>query len=207
MADTPAGYRRNAAGDLIAAVNIKPEHLLEDELVLNLIPEAQALADALAAFREKTLSEIAAYQELVASKYGVTRNNPEGNITLSAFDGSAKVERVVAKSISFGPELQAAKALIDACVTRWSEGANANLLTFVFDAFQIDRKGKISTDKVLGLRRLAIDDPEWARAMEAISDAVRVTGSKTYARFYRRAGDASVLIALDLANAEGVADA
>lgn len=206
MADTPAGYRRNAAGNLIAEANIKPEHLLEDELVRNLTPEAQALSRALAAFREKALSEVAAYQDLVASKYGVTRGGQGGNITLSAFDGSASVERVVAKSISFGAELQAAKDLIDACVTRWSEGVNANLRTFVFDAFQIDRKGKISTDKVLGLKRLAIDDPEWMRAMEAISDAVRVTGSKTYVRFYVRAGDASVQIALDLANAEGVAN-
>jgi hypothetical protein len=36
------------------------------------------------------------------------------------------------------------------------------------------------------LLRLAIDDPRWAKAMEAIRSAMRVIGSKTYVRCYER---------------------
>lgn len=202
MLDVPAGYRRNAAGDLVAEVNIKPEHKLEDELVNRLAARAAELSRELAEFRAEALSEIGAFRDLIAAEYGA-KVSAGGNMTLTAFDGSLQVQMAVAKSITFGPELQAAKALIDQCVTRWSEGANDNLRTLVFDAFQTDRQGKISTDKVLGLRRLAIQDEDWKKAMEAISNAVRVTGSKTYVRFYRRQGDALEPISLDLANVGG----
>lgn len=202
MFDIPPGYRRNATGDLVAVANIKPAHKLEDELVTRLSARAVELSELLAAFRADALSEIYAYRDLIAAEYGAKRS-AGGNMTLTAFDGSLQIQLAVAKSITFGPELQAAKALIDQCVTRWSEGANDNLRTLVFDAFQTDRQGKISTDKVLGLRRLAIEDEDWKKAMEAISDAVRVTGSKTYIRFYRRNGEALDPISLDLANVGG----
>ncbi len=34
--------------------------------------------------------------------------------------------------------------------------------------------------------KAAIDDQRWQRAMDAINDSIRVTGSKIYVRFYRR---------------------
>ena len=69
---------------------------------------------------------------------------------------------------------------------RWAEGGNPNLKTIVNDAFDVGKEGKLRMDRILGLRRLAIEDKEWLRAMDAISDAVRVTQSKRYIRFYRR---------------------
>ncbi|MFT5615974.1 MAG: hypothetical protein ACI8Q6_003267 [Granulosicoccus sp.] len=87
-------------------------------------------------------------------------------------------------TFEFGAELQAAKELIDNCVERWSEGVNDNLRVMVNQAFQVGKKGHIDTGRVLVLRRLDIDDPEWISAMDAISDAVRVTGSRTNIRFY-----------------------
>lgn len=203
MFDIPPGYRRNAAGDLVAEVNIKPEHKLEDELVARLTAKAEDINRQLAAFRADALAEIYAYRDLIAAEYNATKGGKAGNMTLTAFDGSLQIQLAVAKSITFGTELQAAKTLIDQCVTRWSEGANDNLRTLVFDAFQTDRQGKISTDKVLGLRRLNIKDEDWTLAMEAISNAIRVTGRKTYVRFYRRRGDTFDPISLDLANAGG----
>jgi len=54
---------------------------------------------------------------------------------------------------------------------------------------------------VLGLRKLDIEDPEWQRAMTAIADAIRVTSSKTYIRFYEIDPDTGIrrAIPLDLA--------
>ena len=36
------------------------------------------------------------------------------------------------------------------------------------------------------LLRLEIEDPRWRRAMQAIRDAMRIVGSKTYVRCYHR---------------------
>ncbi len=68
------------------------------------------------------------------------------------------------------------------------------------DAFRVDSSGNIRTGSVLGLRRLDIADERWQRAMQAISEAVQVVGSKTYLRLYERNSDgAYVPISLDIA--------
>ena len=75
------------------------------------------------------------------------------------------------------------------------------LKAIVTDAFKVNKEGKVDKDRILGLRRFQFDDDRWKRAMQAISDSVRVTRSKEYIRFYRRpAPDQDfVQIPLDLA--------
>ena len=65
-------------------------------------------------------------------------------------------------------------------------GCNANIKVLVNDAFQVDQQGKISTGRVLGLRRLDIDDTKWLEAMRAIGDSMKVASTKPYIRFYKR---------------------
>ena len=74
------------------------------------------------------------------------------------------------------------------------------LKTLINAAFQVDKEGNISTARVLGLRRLAIDDAKWRRAMDALSDSLQVHTSKAFVRVYRRdtAGEYQ-LINLDVA--------
>ncbi|REM31517.1 DUF3164 family protein, partial [Mycobacterium tuberculosis] len=73
----------------------------------------------------------------------------------------------------FDERLQAAKALIDECIQSWSKSSNVNLKVLVNDAFQVDQQGKISTGRVLGLRRHDIDDEKWQLAMKAIGDSMQ----------------------------------
>lgn len=182
----PNGYWQDAKGALIPIGNIKPEHQEEDALVKSLVTEAKELNRRLAAFKSRAFGDVQAFRDLIAEKYSVSRGGKKGNITLSTFDGSMQVVVAVADHVSFGSELEAAKELIDRCIHRWSEGANANLRALVDQAFQVDKAGEISTGRVLGLRRLAIEDADWHRAMDAIADAVRVTGTKAYVRVYER---------------------
>jgi len=65
----------------------------------------------------------------------------------------------------------------------------------------VDKEGKLNTGRIIGLRRLAIDDPNWLRAMEAISDSMQVVGSKSYLRVYERAvsDDKWSAVSMDLA--------
>lgn len=199
--DIPEGYWRDAKGALVPLDSIKPEHQEEDALVRALAQKAKTLNAALADLKAEALGEVQAFRELIAEKYGAKRGGQKGNVKLSTFDGSINLQVAVSDHISFGAELEAAKALIDECIHRWSEGANANLRALIDSAFQVDKQGKISTSRVLGLRRLNIDDPEWGRAMDAISDAVRVTGSKTYVRFYHQDAKGELAaLSLDIAS-------
>src|SRR3546814_15379247 len=88
------------------------------------------------------------------------------------------------------------------CLTDWSASAGEELRAIVTDAFRVNKEGKLDKDRILGLRRFEFADERWKRAMQAISDSVRVTRSKEYIRFYRRpaADQDFVQIPLALAN-------
>jgi hypothetical protein len=199
-AEIPDGFMADSSGRLVPIANVREEHKLEDELVRQLHSRAVALSEALRQFRENGFAEIAALMEMLAERYQAPKGGAKGNMTLSSYDGSLRVQVAIGDYLTFGPELQIAKRLVDACLVRWSQGANDNLRTIINDAFAVDKEGKLKVDRILGLRRLEIVDPEWKSAMEAIGDAVRVTHSKQYLRLYRRAADgAYAQVPLDVA--------
>lgn len=198
----PEGYMQDAEGRLIPVDAIKPERLLEDELVRKLIPLAEAQSAQQASFYDAAMSELRAFIGLLAQQYDVQRGGEKGNVTFRTFDDSLRVELAVGEMISFGPEIHSAKALIDECISDWSADAGTELKTIVLDAFRVNKEGRIDPNAVLALRRYSFADERWGRAMEAISNAVRTTRSKQYIRFYRRSsGSAPVQIPLDFSKA------
>lgn len=182
----PEGFRLNAQGNLIHEANIKEIDLARDELVQELITRAIELGKQVAAFKRDALESIQAFTELSAEKYGAKRGGKKGNITLTSFDGNYQIMRCIADNISFDERLQAAKSLIDECLKDWTKDARSELQTLIHSAFEADKKGNLATHKILGLRQIKIDDPKWNKAMEAISDAITVSSTKTYVRFYAR---------------------
>lgn len=189
MTDTPAvpdGCLVDAEGRFVPIASIKPEHLLEDEMVRTLVARAEATSAELASFRAIARDEIGAHLDIVASQYGVERRKGKGNVSFTSYDGRLKVQLSVGEFLSFGPELQAAKCLIDECLTDWTTDSRTELKTIVTDAFRVNKEGRLDPDRILALRRYEFADERWKRAMTAISDSVRVTRSKEYLRFYRR---------------------
>ncbi|WP_138676992.1 DUF3164 family protein, partial [Haemophilus influenzae] len=93
--------------------------------------------------------------------------------------------------------------LIDACLNEWSEGSRPELKALIERAFNVDKEGNLNTSRILGLRRVDIQDERWQNAMQAISESVQVVSSKAYVRLYERVGetDQYVPIALDVAGA------
>lgn len=196
----PNGYMQDATGNLIAVENIKDIDLARHELVLELMEGVDELADALKGKKQRTLDSIEAFVNLSAERYGAKLGGKKGNVALETYDGRYRIERAVAEHIAFDEGLLAAKALIDECLREWTADGNANVRTLVDHAFRVDKKGKLNTAAILGLRRLKIDDERWQNAMQAISDSIKVMGSCIYVRFYERTeGGAYKLIPLDMA--------
>ncbi|NPC89859.1 DUF3164 family protein [Gluconacetobacter entanii] len=182
----PEGYMQDSAGRLVPRDKVKPQELMVNDLVEERFDKARTMRVGLKGFRDETFELIHTALALITEQYGTTYGGQKGNITLTSFDGRKRITIAMGDSISFGPELQAAKSLIDSCLERWSEGADANLKVIVTDAFEVGKEGKIRTDKILGLRRLNIEDEEWQRAMQAISDSIRIDATKAYIRFHER---------------------
>lgn len=130
--------------------------------------------------------ELMTFVELSAEQYGVKIGGNKGNITVTSYDGEIKIEIANNDILDFNEQLQAAKELILKCINRWSEGSRPEIRMLIDDAFRTDRRGMVSTGRVLGLRRLSIQDEDWQTAMQAITDSLQVTSSRKYIRFYRR---------------------
>jgi hypothetical protein len=147
--------------------------------------------------------DLSAFEALLAQEYSSTLGGAKGNKTLTSFDGLFKVAVQVADNIVFGPELQIAKTLVDECLNEWAAGARDEIRAIVTRAFNTDKAGQINRSEIFMLLRLEITDPRWIQAMRAIRDAMRVEGSKTYVRCYRResADHGWQAVTIDLAKA------
>lgn len=192
-------YMEDHRGNMVPVEKIKPIDLLRDELVKNIVVKSQATSAILRNFKIGAMGEIDAFVQQSALEYGVHYGGTKGNIQLLSFDGRYKVVKSIGEYIVFDERLQVAKTLIDKCISSWTTESSANIRALINHAFQVDKQGKISTERVLSLRRLNIDDDDWKMAMDAISDSVQVTGSKEYIRVYERKADGSYTqIPLDL---------
>lgn len=176
----------NRDGRPVPAHLVPSKARLEDQTVRELLRHAAAMHMTLAAFKTQAFADIEAFMELLSAAYNVQMGGRSGGTTLESYDGLMKVSISSANTLTFGPELKVAEALIGECVSSWSEGANEHLRILVMDAFKVAEGGNLRIDRVLGLRSLAIEDDKWRQAMLAIGDAIRVAHSKRYIRFYQR---------------------
>lgn len=176
----------DAKGRLVPRRLVRDVDLARDGIVRELIEKAMAHSALLAKFKRDVLNDIQAFTELSAEQYGVQLGGDKGNITLLTYDGKYKVTRQIADLLVFDERLQVAKQLVDECINEWSAGASDEIQALVAHAFQVDKAGKVSTERVLGLRKLAIDAPRWTAAMRAIADSIAVVSTSTYVRFYER---------------------
>lgn len=203
-------YMRSADGSLMPLELIPEQRLLEDQLVRTIIGFAMPLSSQVDRFKGHTADDIGAYQAVLQERYGAPpKGGRKGNVTFQTYDGLQKVEVRLADTLSFGPELQQAKALIDDFIRERAADADEAVRLLINQAFQVDQAGRINRNAVLALRTVPIEDERWQRAMQAITDSIRVVGTKTYFRFSIRAtpDDEWQSITIDLASAKAPAGA
>ncbi|MGN5224645.1 DUF3164 family protein [Aeromonas veronii] len=192
--------RQNAQGHWVPENLIAPADKLRDEVVMGVIAAAREQRSQLAAFKISAMQQINDFVDLSSEQYGVAWGGTKGNVTLLSFDGRYKLIRAVGEHRKFDERIQAAKALIDQCIDRWSDGASSEIRALVNHAFRVSKSGHIDVNQVLSLRQLNIDDPDWLLAMQAAVDAIQVTGTSQYLRLYERdAQGRYIQMSLDLA--------
>lgn len=192
----PKGYMQNAKGHLIPLSKIKEIDLLRDEQARKIAKKAKEINLLLKESKTQMFSDFNDFVALSASEYDTKIGGAKGNASITSFDGSIKVQLAVSDNVVFDERLQVAKSLIDECLHEWSETSNDNIKAIINHAFQVDKEGKISTHRVLGLRSLNITDEKWLKAMQAIQDSVLVVSTKEYLRVYEydQNGNESLII-------------
>lgn len=195
------GYLIDSQGRHVPIKNIRMTDIIKHEFVLKATALAKFQSQALQAFKQQQIEEMDAFIGLLAQDYGVVMGGKKGNITLRSFDHKQKVTMQVQELVELGAELLVAKQLIDECLVEWSAGANENLQAIIEQTFATDKKGKVSVQRVLALRRLKITDEsgKWQKAMDIIADAIQVVNSTRFIRFYETENGHERAISLDIA--------
>jgi len=198
-------YMPDARGNLVPLPLVKPQDKLQDETVRKILGYAIALSDQVERFKAHTMADLAALDQLLEQQYGLVKrgNKGKGNRTYMTVDGLFKVTVQVADYVDFGPELQVAKSLLDACLNEWSADARPEIQAIVTRAFNTDKEGQINRSEIFMLLRLEIEDERWQKAMAAIRDAMRIVGRKEYVRFGMRSSPEAdwLSVTIDLAQA------
>lgn len=198
----PEGYMENSRGGLDPVSVVKDIDKLRDQMVKEIVSKSIEASEKLKVLKENFFKTIEAFVELSAEKYNVKFGGKKGNMSFLSYDGRFKVVVSVNEDIIFDERLQIAKELIDQCINDWSQGSRDEIKALVQDAFYVGKSGNLNKNRILGLRRLDIQDERWQKAMQAISDSVQITGSKQYIRIYvRNKNDAEKydLLSLDVA--------
>lgn len=185
MESIPEGYRENARGDLIPEKNVKVVNLLRDDVIQNCMTKMLDLKKRMTLVKAEVMQEISDFISLSMAEYGA-KYGGKGNVNLTSFDGKYRIAISVSERRVFDERIQAAEQLIKDCIQSWGQGADDRLMAVVGSAFNTDKQGNIDVNRVLGLRQLDIEDTAWINAMNAISDAIQVTGSKQHFRIYQR---------------------
>ncbi|OGG93574.1 MAG: hypothetical protein A2508_10315 [Candidatus Lambdaproteobacteria bacterium RIFOXYD12_FULL_49_8] len=179
-------FWQDSQGRLIPESQVRPEDQAKDRMIEEIAQSWKEAQANLIHLKRWVYSEVGAYLSVLSSKYGAKSKPPESGLTIKDFSGRFKLQIQVASIISFDEKLQIAKGLIDQCIERWSRNSDPKLVTVIKDAFRVNQQGKISIPRILGLRNLSIDDVDWERAMEAITDSVLIEHTKKYVRLYER---------------------
>ena len=176
----------DGTGNAIPVKYIDPVDKNRDRLVNRLMKKAEDLSEKICKLREDAFEEIESFIVETEKKYNVNVRTKVGNKAFIDFSNTIKVQVQVAHTIQFDERLSLAKAIIDECIKRWSEGSDDKIKLLIDQAFKVDKKGNLDKDRVLGLRSLKINDNEWRKAMDIISDSTKVIGSKRYISFKKK---------------------
>lgn len=183
---TQEGKWLNHKGRFVPEKNVAEYDRKKENLVIPLIRTATELSGLLEEFKRRAFQAWREFDVEAMEEYGVEINTDKGNGTLYSFDQRYKIQMCSSAVLEFDTRLKAASELISECLADWGQNADPNLMAVVSEAFEKDAKGMINVRKVLGLRRLQINDERWQVAMQAISDATMEVGRAAYLNFYER---------------------
>ncbi|WP_282093064.1 DUF3164 family protein [Epibacterium ulvae] len=176
---------RRPDGSYVNYHDAEPRHQLAHDLVEENFPRAEDESERLFNLKKHMLGEMTAYREMMLQDYGVKVSGREGGFSVKSLCGTRRIELSVAKHISFGEELLAAKELLDDFLNEELQSSSEAIRAIVSSAFKLNSKGRLDTGGILGLKKHRFNNPIWKRAMDAIEDAICHDSSTTYLRFYR----------------------
>lgn len=151
-----------------------------DALVTKIIDDVIALNKQISEFRVDVFRVVDNHLNKVAHQYG---EEWRGNAWIYDFSKERMIEVKVNKKLAFDERLQLAKQKIDNYIKGLVKMSGKEIVMLINKAFNVDKRGNVDVQQILGLRSLKIDHPEWLAAMKLIDEATQVESTKKYLTF------------------------
>lgn len=142
----------------------------------------------MAKLKAEAYQDMETFLDYSAEKSGVQLGGSKGNVTIQNFSGTKKIEISVQEYVDFDEKIHQAKALIDECIAEWSSEVKNPIKEIVQEVFDTKQKGKLNIKGLRSLKRIRIKNKKWQQAMELLTKAELIAGSKRYIRAYSRTG-------------------
>lgn len=176
----------NRNGKYIPKRNIEDKAIRRDAMVEDVISRMDDLSARMSKEKLLIFNKAIKYVDYLKRKYKVEDKSVDGNLVLSNYANTAKVELKLNKMIVFDEGLNVAKTKIDQLLIKWSKKSNVNLRAIINEAFNVDKKGQVNRYMILGLLNLKINNKDWNDAMELIRKSMQVDGTRQYITLKKR---------------------
>lgn len=178
---------QTAPGNYVPVEKIRPLYMVQHQTAISLVGKMRDLAEENKRRKAAIYADIQSYLDLVMEHYNARLGGRRGGVTIVSFGDCHKVAVNVADYMRVTSALPAAQALVNEILDDLTGDANSDLRALIASAFERDEKtGRVNVQRLLALRRLSLSHPRWPDAVNAISDAVEMSGSKAAIRAYYR---------------------
>jgi len=178
---------QNRNGKFIPIKNIQKHMRRKDKVVTGIIARVIPLRERLQKEKLNIIADINNYlgwhQRVILKDAGIKDKDhdfTDGNVILSDFANTIKVELKINETMEFDEGLKTAEKLWKNCIKRGLKDVPSWMRVVVEDTFSVNKKGKINTQQVLRLTKYAVDDKEWKEATNIALRSIQVAGTKQY---------------------------
>ncbi len=180
-------YWINEKGNHIHPDNVDDIDKIRDDFVRKSMQKFLDGIEYLKNFKRSMLSELDEFLELSASDYDKEYKGSRGGFTLETFNGEYRIRVCISDTQQVDERIEIARNMLKAVMRRWAdEGINPNIRTIIEEKYALNEKGEVNVKEMLSLRRYKFTDEDWKQAIDAITDSLFTSGSKSYLRFYTR---------------------
>ncbi|MEM9968471.1 MAG: DUF3164 family protein [Pseudomonadota bacterium] len=180
-------FMKDGRGAYLPLDSVPPRLKLEDETVRRIMGHIIASSEHARRAKLFAFAELDGLDGVLAQEYKVQKRGARrGNGTYTTVDGLFRIKIKVHDHIGYGPEIQIAKELFDACLIEWAADAKQELRAIVTNAFKTDKEGNIDHAALQVLLSVESDDERWLQGQRAIVDSARSVSTSVYLNCQRR---------------------
>jgi Protein of unknown function (DUF3164) len=193
---------KDAQGRLCPLTMFSDVQLARDHLIKQEVTEAKRRAVEQGNYHQDLVASISEFFRISAEEHNAKPLGTEDGVSMVSIDGLQRIKLVKAKSATANEKLMIAKTMLEKLVEERGANIEPFFKTLALSAFETSSTGQMRLDKVMELKNLRCDYPEWLEIKAALDQAIEYVFKKRYVVFYERESvkDSWVQIPLNLHN-------